>query len=331
MKKRFLILIIFIAFAGKINAQVDPHFSQYYAFPLWLNPGMAGVMDGDVRLSGIYRNQWNSVMMPFKTEGFSADIATPVNLNVGVDFMNQSAGDGGYRYVTASLTIAYAVRFGTGKSQMITMGMRGGLLNRRFDPSKFQSGDQWDAVIGYNPAIISPDIISKSGASVLDLGVGLSYFDARRNQAVNLFGGGAVFHLTRPEDTFINNSVKESLPMRITVHGGARINVNERVSITPHGIIMKQGNAKEFMAGLFGRFNVTEQTDLFAGVNYRFKDAVSPFIGVSFNNFVLGASYDVNNSELGKAVTGTNSFEISLSYLVKKDRESLRYLSCPRF
>src|SRR5687767_10858457 len=102
MQRSLFIFFLLITTAGKLSAQVDPHFSQYYAFPLWLNPGMAGVMDGDFRVSGIYRNQWNNVMTPFTTSGLSADVATGKGLNFGVDFMSQSAGDAGYKYVTAS-------------------------------------------------------------------------------------------------------------------------------------------------------------------------------------------------------------------------------------
>ncbi len=56
-----------------------------------------------------------------------------------------------------------------------------------------------------------------------------------------------------------------------------------------------------------------------------------PYVGVAFHNFVLGASYDVNTSDLGKAVTGTNSIEVSFTYMGRKSGKPLRYLSCPRF
>jgi hypothetical protein len=54
------------------------------------------------------------------------------------------------------------------------------------------------------------------------------------------------------------------------------------------------------------------------GANYRFNDAVSPYVGFTYKNMVLGASYDVNTSELGRMTRGTNSFEISLSFIGRK-------------
>ena len=60
MKCKFLILLMLsILTLNKTKGQVDPHFSQYYVYPSWLNPALTGAFDGDYRVSGIYRNQWN--------------------------------------------------------------------------------------------------------------------------------------------------------------------------------------------------------------------------------------------------------------------------------
>ena len=49
MCEDFLFTYLFF-YAGRQNlfAQADPHFSQFYAYPFWLNPGLTGVMDGGV-------------------------------------------------------------------------------------------------------------------------------------------------------------------------------------------------------------------------------------------------------------------------------------------
>jgi hypothetical protein len=40
------------------------------------------------------------------------------------------------------------------------------------------------------------------------------------------------------------------------------------------------------------------------GGYYRFKDAVAPFVGFDWKNFIVGLSYDANTSKLG-AMTRT--------------------------
>lgn len=329
MKKIFIISIILFVSSGT-KAQVDPHFSQFYAYPLWLNPGMTGIMDGDYRVTGIYRNQWSNVMTPFTTTGFSLDGTTEKNINFGANFLSQAAGDAGYKYLNAYATIAYSgVRFGPDNKQQITFGIQAGLLSRRFDPSKFQFGDQWNPVSGFDPGNPSADGISKTSSSVLDVGAGLSYFDGAPDKNFNFFGGFSAFHLTKPEDPFLNSN-KRFLPIRHVFHAGARVNISDNASITPNILYMRQGNAQEKMLGAFLQVRVNDYTDLLAGANYRIGDAVSPYAGIAFQNFVIGASYDVNISELGKSATGTNSMEVSLTYIGRKSGKPLRYLSCPR-
>jgi hypothetical protein len=85
------------------------------------------------------------------------------------------------------------------------------------------------------------------------------------------------------------------------------------------------------MAGAYATLRANSETELLAGANYRFKDAVAPFLGLNYKNFVLGFSYDVNTSDLGKAVSGTNSFEVSISFVGRKSYKSNeQHFVCPR-
>jgi type IX secretion system PorP/SprF family membrane protein len=332
LKKITIALLLFIT-AMQLHGQVDPHFSQYYSFPLWLNPGMTGVMNGTYRATAIYRNQWNSVMVPFSTVGFSGDISTSKNINMGVNLLSQSAGDGGYKYQQANWTIAYSgVKLGKDKYQQITFGFSLGYLGRRFDPSKFQAGDQWNPGTGFDPTTPSGDTYPKTSAGVLDIGGGVSYFDGNPDKKVNLFAGFSASHLTQPYDPFLTSNVKGFLPVRYSFHGGAKIYASESFSFTPHLLYMTQGNANEKMAGLIGEGLVTDGVKIFGGANYRLEDAIAPIIGVSFNNLSIGASYDINVSELGKAVNGTNSFEISVTWTGGQKTGKVKYnMACPRF
>src|SRR5215831_19358113 len=107
--------------AKGVRAQ-DPHYTQYYVYPSWLNPSLTGVFDGDYRVSGIYRNQWGSVATPFQTPGLALDLNTNKNTSFGISALRQKAGDGGYYYTTAYASMAYSgVRFGENGNQRINM------------------------------------------------------------------------------------------------------------------------------------------------------------------------------------------------------------------
>src|SRR6187402_2597459 len=116
MKKHLrtaVLLLIMFHFQYKTFAQSDPHFTQYYVYPSWLNPALTGAFDGAYRVSGIYRTQWGNISSPYSTAGISADFTTNKDMNFGVAILNQTAGDGGYKYTTGYVNLAYTgVRFG---------------------------------------------------------------------------------------------------------------------------------------------------------------------------------------------------------------------------
>ena len=82
---RLLTLLLLLTGAGKaMQAQVDPHFTQYYVYPSWLNPALTGSFDGDYRVSGIYRSQWGNISKPFRTVGLGGEFVTNNNVNIGI-------------------------------------------------------------------------------------------------------------------------------------------------------------------------------------------------------------------------------------------------------
>lgn len=303
------------------KAQVDPHFSQYYAYPLWLNPALTGAIDGDYRVSGNYRNQWSNVSNAFSTAGVSADFVTNKNLNFGVNILNQSAGNAGYNYLNAYASVAYTgIKFGVEGYQRVVLGLQAGVLNRRFDPSKFQFGDQWNPITGYNPSNPTGEVLSKNSSLVFDAGAGALYYDGDPGKTINPFIGFSAFHLTRPEDPFVFGS-KQKLPVRWAVHGGLRFSLNDVIAITPNALYAKQNNQDEKMVGAYAQIRANTFTDLLVGANYRFNDAISPFIGFHYQNMTLGVSYDANTSKLSNLARSANAFEISLSFIGRRARQ----------
>lgn len=325
-------LVLFITCTNKANAQVDPHFSQYYVYPQWLNPALTGVMDGDYRVAGIYRSQWSNFANGFQTIGVAAEYATESNLNLGIGLFQQSASNGGYKYFTPYASATYTgIKFGQQGHHRLTIGLQAGMINRRFDQSKMQFGDQWNPITGYASSNPTGDIIQNPQSSVFDMGAGIMYFDGTPGKTANVYAGFAASHLTQPTDPFTNGPSKQKMPSRYTVHGGVKLNVSDNFILTPNFLFLQQGKAQEKMLGAYAQIRGNEQFDFLCGLNYRFSDAVVPFAGFYYKSFVLGLSYDVNVSDLGKAVGGTNSFEISLSFTGRKRRifDAQNFI-CPR-
>ena len=71
------IIIFIIAFSAYSQ---DINFSQFYELPLLRNPGLAGNFSGDFRITASYRNQWESVTVPYRTMTLGAEYKLPQNV-----------------------------------------------------------------------------------------------------------------------------------------------------------------------------------------------------------------------------------------------------------
>lgn len=74
MKKKSFIWVGLLAglaacFMQPVAAQIDPHFSQYYVYPSYLNPALTGAFSGQYRVAGVFRNQWSNVGSAYSTKG----------------------------------------------------------------------------------------------------------------------------------------------------------------------------------------------------------------------------------------------------------------------
>ncbi|WP_224014161.1 PorP/SprF family type IX secretion system membrane protein [Ferruginibacter albus] len=326
-----LTLVIGVMLSITSKAQVDPHFSQYYAYPLYLNPAFTGVIDGDYRATAIYKNQWLSVGTPYSTTGLSADMTTLTDLNIGMNILRQTAGEGGYQYIQGYVTLAYqGMRFDANGYNRLIFGLQAGFLTRKFDPAKLTFGDQWTPGLRVDPSTPSAEIFAQTSASTFDAGAGVAFFNSDPNKKVNVYGGFSLNHLTQPYDPFIVSGNKRRLPYRYTYYGGAKIALDNRMSITPHFIYMRQGNAEERTFGAYMQKGTNrEDVDVMWGVSYRYKDAIIPYAGLKFTNVWMGLSYDANVSTLGASVPFTNSIELSITVIGKRSEENRHYFSCP--
>ncbi len=323
---KYLSVVLISLFTTSVIAQIDPHFSQYYMNPSWLNPALTGAFDGNYRVSFVQRQQWASIA-PFTTSGLSADVTTTKNINFGVNFLQQSAGDVGYKYTTGSFSLSYSgIRLGREGDKMITFGMQGGFLGRSINLSEIQVNEQYQGGQIVGQADVSK---IKPSVSAFDLSAGVFYFDADPDKKVNLFGGFSAGHLTEPNNPFLSASSGAKLPMRFTAHAGANIYLSEKAQFVPNVLWMSQGNVSEEMVGGYVQMALNPTTDITGGVNYRINDAISPYLGMKYTDFTFGISYDVNSSQLGKLVNGAGGWELSLMYTDSKKQKG--NFKCPRY
>ena len=209
----------------KSNSQVDPHFSQLYSNPSWLNPALTGMFESKGNANVVYRSQWESIVAPFKTIGENDHFSIKKDLSIGMNFLNQTAGSGGYVYNTGYLTLAYkGIQFGNCGQNHIVFGISAGIIDKYFDVSKFQVGEQWNPITGFNPnAAIADDVTYINAKSVFDVSAGIYLYNTNEIDKNNYFIGIAAAHINSPSDNFFEENTINVLPIRYSINAGMKI------------------------------------------------------------------------------------------------------------
>src|ERR1700744_5796366 len=125
--KRFIIIIAALSqllIAERSNAQIDPHFSQYYAYPLWLNPALTGVINGESRVNANFKDQYATISNAYQTGALSADFRPSDKVGLGINILDQAAGSAGYNYFTAYGSFGYGVPISNDGNQQLHFGLQ---------------------------------------------------------------------------------------------------------------------------------------------------------------------------------------------------------------
>jgi hypothetical protein len=121
----------------------------------------------------------------------------------------------------------------------------------------------------------------------------------------------------------------------VTLQAGGRIPIGEYNAVHFSGNYSRQANATNTVfGGAYGlnlNANATTPTTLYLGSWFRVGDAVIPYIGLEFNEFQLGASYDVNVSSLKPGSNMRGGAEFSLIYIRQPRDPNAKRLNCPKF
>lgn len=307
---KIIFTLLIVSFSGLTMAQ-DPHFSQFYANPLYLNPALAGSALTP-RLTLNYRNQWPSMEADFVTYGASYDQYLPaINSGVGLSFMTDRAGQG--ILVSGGISALYSYRLKINREMFVNFGVKASFFQGRLDWGSLTWGDQFDPIRGlvFETEEVAPASTSKS---IVDFSAGAVY-----TYKDIFFGGVSVDHLTQPSNGFYDDKLSK-LHMKVTLHGGAVIDLRnrkyrgaryDRITISPNIIYQQQDNFKQLNIGVY--FN---KNPFVIGAWYRHDitngDAIIVLLGFEYKNLRFGYSYDVTVSKLQNSTGGAH--EVSLGY-----------------
>ena len=137
--KAVTLLLTCIAW-GCASAQ-DIHFSQFFNAPYAASPANIGLFEGQYRVGGVFRQQWRSVTVPYRTFGLGGDMTNVggvEGLGAGLWLYNDRAGDSRLNTLHLSLGGSWTEKLGPLKDQSITGGLQIGFTSLSIDYSQLE-------------------------------------------------------------------------------------------------------------------------------------------------------------------------------------------------
>ncbi|MET0394190.1 MAG: PorP/SprF family type IX secretion system membrane protein [Chitinophagaceae bacterium] len=315
-------LIVLLGLFSGAGAQ-DINFSQFYELPMLRNPALAGVHRCDVRVTAAYRNQWNSVTVPYKTTALGGEMKFGVSngssdhVSIGLMITNDIAGDSRLGKTQFFPGITYHKQLNNDENTFLSAGFMGGPVFQRFDPSKLAFDDQF--VNGaYSPTNPTRQVFANQDYTYWDIAAGLS-LRSMLAADVYYYIGAAYFHPTRPKVAFLEtNDVR--LNRKFVVNAGLTAYTGDFDRVTLYADYFTQGGNGQAQGGIMYRHDLLqvdeeESIAISGGAFIRWRDALVPMIKLDYYKLGIGLTYDVNISKLSVASQARGGFELTLTYL----------------
>ncbi len=332
-KLTFLLLTSLIL--GECAIAQDPHFSQFFASPLTLNPAFTGKFDGDWRFCANHRDQWPSIPKAYVTSSASIDFGILKSkiphgdvFGIGLSGVTDKSAEGALKLNYGSASLSYHKSLDGDGYNTIGAGFQATYTSITLDMTKLVFEDQLrqNGFTGMTNEVLT----NGNSQNYVDMNAGL-LFSGSTDGKNNYYLGTSIYHINKPSVSFIDK--QWNLTSRVTIHGGGTFPMTENISLHASAIYQMQNSAHEFVLGssLSALLNNNEEhpSNIYFGAWMRMNDAIIPYMGLEFSNLRIGASYDVNTSSLKAATLGRGGTEFSLIY-IHQPAEHVG-IPCPRF
>jgi type IX secretion system PorP/SprF family membrane protein len=336
-----IMLLMTVILLSKPLFSQDINFSQFYDLPLLRNPSLAGIFAGDIRITSAYRNQWQSVTVPYRTFGLGVEFKKPISENsddyftYGIQLTNDVAGDSRLSRTQIFPVFNYHKSLGGEKASYLSAGAMAGPVMQRFDPSKLSFDDQYvnGAYSASNP---TKQTFNSTKLTYWDAAAGLC-FSSIAGENTRYYIGVGLFHFSEPKVAFQQQN-DIILNKKFVVNAGFAAPMGDQDRIVMYADYFMQGGARQAQGGLLINHDLVQidedqKISISGGAFYRGKDAFMPVVKLDYYQYSIGMSYDVNTSKLKSASQYRGAYELTLSYKAfnNKYNTSANKVKCPLF
>lgn len=355
MKAKMLSLLLMLLMHSTGIFCQDVHFTQYNMAPMSLNPALIGKFSGTVRVGGIFRGQWSSIL------GASQQFATPSAwldapvfqgirkrdwIGLGLMLFNDKAGALGLTHGGMKLGGAYHLALNKKATAFLSVGYHFGGEQRKLSP-----GDRARFADGFKPNGdygLSQEGLASEATQYNDNDAGIA-LSGKLNKRMDFLLGVSMYHLTRPNYSVLRDTStggggsgnpgaatgNADIPRRLVASGTFNVILNDKLITSPSFLFQSMQGADEIaIQNLFSlMFNPKKEIVLKFGAGYRLRDAAQILLGFKQKDLNVGFAYDINISRLSSQTGFRGGFEIAANYIIKKYKKANPQpkIICPRF
>ncbi|RYY49707.1 MAG: type IX secretion system membrane protein PorP/SprF [Chitinophagaceae bacterium] len=340
--KPILMYIFSLLLIGQEATAQDIHFSQMFETPLLRNPALAGIFSGDIRIQSVYRSQYNAVAHAYQTGSANIEYKSLLGrsddyLTIGAQVLYDRAGAVAMTSTHILPALNYHKSLSDQRSSYLSLGVMGGYVQRRIDPSKITTNSQYDGH-NYNELSYNGETFPSPSYSYFDGSVGLSFNTELGNHPENnMYAGIAYHHFNKAKKVSFYTESDIELTPKWVASAGIRNNISDYNYITLEADYSRQGAYKEIIGGVLYSMKLESPDEpryvVHAGAYLRWNDAIIPVAKLEMKPLSFAVSYDVNISKLNQGSKGRGGFEVSIVYQKFLDRENsaINAVRCPKF
>jgi type IX secretion system PorP/SprF family membrane protein len=305
MKKLYLVALVVFSITMDLQAQQDPHYTQYMYNMNVINPAYAGSKE-NLSIGMLYRKQWVEIEDAPTTATFSGHAPVGKNVGLGLSVISDKIGPVEENNIYGDFS--YTLQLGG--EHKLAFGLKAGLTLHQvglYSDINHTLPDQNDPAFAQN-----------TSNSYFNLGSGLFYYTNKYYLALS------VPNMMKSKHLDFNGRKFGSEVSHYFVTGGYVFDVSENIKFKPFFMMKSAFNAPTSL-DLSTNFLFNQKFE--AGITYRLEDSFGAMINYAISpNVKLGYAYDHIVSDLN--VTTPSSHEIVLLFDLNFPR---KVSSSPRF
>jgi len=312
-------VLCFFAKEKQLTAQVEPQFTSNMFTQQLFNPAIYGEKKMATAFGNL-RNQWKNIGPTTYSVYVDAPFTgTKRKHGAGISIIGDEAG----LFTVTSVNLAYShkqkIWDGT-----LSIGTQLGFVNLIFDGSGVET-----VSTDYHSNLNEPSLITTETTGLkFDIGLGAHYSNERQ------YFGLAMTHLAQPELDLSSEDVSTDVYVyynrTLYLYAGYNMHLRSWPDIELKPNVYFKTDAKTFQIDI--NCNAWYKDQVFAGMSYRFQDAIALMAGMRLKSGILvGAAYDMTTSRMAYGGFGSTevffSYEFSLSLNSKVNKyKSIRIL-----